>query len=474
MQSEANHSQPEYLKRLHAVLDFIEQHLDADLSLSRLSAVAHYSPFHFHRLFSTLIGETLNDYINRKRIERIASILLVGTDESIKALAYRYGFNSESSFSRSFRKYYGTSPTNFKIEGKAILSKIGIASFSMEKYICRIDHLKKWMEMNAQIEIKELPAIKLAGIMRMGQFEEVGQLYQKLMQWGAEKGVLDKSNFKAITLYHDNPHVTHLSKVRYSACVTTNKSMAAEGEIRPLTIEKGIYAVGRFEMHPADFPQAWDSMNAWVIETGYIFRDGDYFEVYLNDHKTHPEQKFIVDICLPLENNEKVKRALSQKASNQGNLSHYRAQITQGQTPIEYDQLISFIKGLRTYFRKVYAPVFIIGRLYQGNMDFSYISLTTQALKKQKLKFVIIFNHQLMRFEICLSGQNKAIRKKYWQLFKGSDWHKYHLAESIDDSLSIIDHIIVRHPNFAQPEELTEQIEKEALQFINDLRAVLE
>ena len=65
------------------------------------------------------------------------------------------------------------------------------------------------------------------------------------MNWGHKKEVLATSNFKAITIYHDNPNVTQSSKVRYSACVTINKDIEAEGEIRPVTIQKGNLCCGK-------------------------------------------------------------------------------------------------------------------------------------------------------------------------------------------------------------------------------------
>lgn len=474
MESELTQTRQEYIKRINYVLDFVEKNLDKDLSLNQLSKKVHYSSFHFHRIFSVIVGETLNTFINRKRIERIASILLVGTHKPINELAYSYGFNSDNSFSRAFKKYYGISPTEFKSEGKSILSKIGIEPITMEKYICSIDNLKKWIDMNAQITVKELQEMKLAGIMHIGEFDEMGSMYQRLMKWSAQKEVLDMLNFKAITIYHDNPNVTQFSKVRYSACVTINKNIKAEGEIRPLAIQKGIYAIGHFEINANDFPKAWESMCIWVVENEYEFRDGDYFEVYHNDHKTHPEQKFIVDFCIPLEKSDKIKLDKNNKTSNKGDLYNYREQICQGQMQIEYSQLINYIKDLRTHFHNEYTPDFKIGTIYQGNMDFSYLSLTTSELRKQKLKFVIIFNHKMMRFEICLSGQNKSIRKKYWELFKGSSWNKYHVAESINESLSIIDNVIVEKPNFDNPSILTEQIETESFKFINEIRDILE
>ena len=79
-----------------------------------------------------------------------------------------------------------------------------------------------------------------------------------------------------------------------------------------------------------------------------------------------------------------------------------------------------------------------------------------------------------MNFSICLSGQNKDVRKKYWNMFKGSDWNKYQLAASIDNSLSIMDHIILEKPNFNDTDILIEQIEKESFKFMNDIRGLLE
>lgn len=131
------------------------------------------------------------------------------------------------------------------------------------------------------------------------------------------------------------------------------------------------------------------------------------------------------------------------------------------------------MKELRVFLHKKYDTYFKLGSIYKGNPNFSYFSLTTEELKKQKLKFVIILNHKMMSFSICLSGQNKSIRKKYWELFKGSSWNKYHLAESINDSLSIIDQTIVEEPNFNDKSNLTEQIEKESLNFINEIKGIL-
>ncbi|WP_025743306.1 AraC family transcriptional regulator [Aquimarina pacifica] len=464
-----NETRREYLKRINIVLDFIENNLNTDLSLKNLSEKANYSPYHFHRVFSIIVNEKLNEFINRKRIERIASILLIGSNSSLKELAYEYGFNSDNSFSRAFKKYYGVSPTKFKSSGKELLSKIGIEPFSSEKYICSIDNIQQWTKMNAQITIKELPELKLASTSHIGDFEKIGSMFQKLIEWGHQKGVLDTSNFNAITIYHDNPNVTQTSKIRFSTCVTISENINPEGEIRQYKLKKGIYAVGHFEIKGEEISKAWKSMCIWVIENEYEFRDDDYFEIYLNDHKTHPEQKFIIDICIPLEKTTNVKL----EKTNTVNLSAYKKQDKQCTNDLDYHQLINYMKELRAFFQKEY-ETFKLGNLYRESADYSYFSITTEDLKKQKLKFVIILDHKTLCFSICLSGQNKSIRKKYWSFFDNSDWNKYHLAESIDTSLSIIDQTIVEAPNFDNKRSLTEQIEKESMKFINELKEILE
>jgi len=465
-----NKTRREYLKRINFVLDFIEKNLDADLSLEYLSKKAHYSPYHFHRVFLTVVGEKLDEFINRKRIERIASILLVEPNVILKDLAFRYGFNSDNSFSRAFKKYYGISPTKFKSQEKELLSKIGIEPFTTKKYIYSIDQINKWFKMNVKIMVVELEAIRLAGIMQIGGFENSKETYQRLMRWAKEKKQVNNSSFKALTIYHDNPNVTEISKVRHSACVTIIRDFEGEENIRPLCIKKGYYALGRFEINGAEIAQAWKSMCVWVLENRYEFRDGEYFEVYNNDHNADPQQKFIIDLFIPLAKTDNLKVDYTAYEY----LSKTDKSIQPSTINTDYHQLIDYMKELRTFFRKEYELEFTLGKLNQVSPEYTYFSLTPTELKKLQLKFVIILDHNLSQFSICLSGQNKSIRKKYWQIFKGGDWNHYTMADSIENSLMIIHHTLIENPDYSDTQILTQQIEKESLNFMNDLRGILE
>ncbi|OFY11330.1 MAG: hypothetical protein A2X11_08180 [Bacteroidetes bacterium GWE2_42_24] len=120
-----------------------------------------------------------------------------------------------------------------------------------------------------------------------------------------------------------------------------------------------------------------------------------------------------------------------------------------------------------------YIDGYYIGNIYYGDNSITYFPFTPKNLKSQKLKIAIVFNHHDLRFEIWLAGQNKQIQKQYWEIFKDSDWHKYHIPSTIADGYSIVDNILVMNPDFDNYEILAEQIETGALEFIKEIENVL-
>ena len=96
-----------YLQRIHAVIGHVRENLDGDLSLAALAQVAGFSPFHFHRVFKTLTGETVNEIVLRLRLERAVALLRSTPQLSITDAAYECGFQSVAVFSRAFKRQYG-------------------------------------------------------------------------------------------------------------------------------------------------------------------------------------------------------------------------------------------------------------------------------------------------------------------------------------------------------------------------------
>lgn len=96
-------------RRLRAVLDFIEAHLDRNLSLDELSRAAGLSAYHFARSFKAAVGRPPHAYVNERRIER-AKILLARREPSIADVALSCGFCSQSHLTRAFKQATGTTP----------------------------------------------------------------------------------------------------------------------------------------------------------------------------------------------------------------------------------------------------------------------------------------------------------------------------------------------------------------------------
>ncbi len=294
----------DYRNRLNKVFQFIDQNLGAKLSLELVSEKASFSTFHFHRVFKLMTGETLNEFITRRRIEKAASDLL-HKQSSVVEISHAYGFGDNSAFTKAFKKYYGVSPTEFKNQNpnrftkiRPLISKIGQEYPDLDQYVCVIDNLKKWTTMNAKIEVKEIGTVNYAYISCIGS-QELPQAFQKLISWAVPKGLLNDS-VKMITIYHDSLKVTEEQRARLSACLITQRMMEREGGIESSQIVPGRYIVGSFEIVLDDFEKSWTSLYLWMNEHGYQRADKDSFEIYHNNFNEHPQKKAIVDFHIPI------------------------------------------------------------------------------------------------------------------------------------------------------------------------------
>lgn len=299
--------QEEYIKRINTVLTYIDENLGAELSLQTIASIAFYSPFHLHRLFKAVTNETLNTYITRKRIERTAIMLIHNREYSIADIAEKYGFKNDSTYSRTFRKIYGQSPTAFRKLNQGNFSKIGKldskngkANFITDEYIYNINHLKNWITMNAKIEITEMPKMNLAYLTQIG-VNGIENTFQQIIKWATPKKLLEKSETTVCRVFHDSFKVTDADKVRMSIGIRSGEDIKVDGEVGLTTIKKGKHIVGHFSIEPKEFETSWNSLFIWMNEKGYKKADRYPFEIYHNNFNDHPEKKCIVDLCIPIE-----------------------------------------------------------------------------------------------------------------------------------------------------------------------------
>jgi hypothetical protein len=150
-------------------------------------------------------------------------------------------------------------------------------------------------------------------------------------------------------------------------------------------------------------------------------------------------------------------------------MNEYKKQLDKGAIQRAYRGLMDYIMGLRIYFENKYPNFSVSGSIYSGYMDMTYFSFFPQSLKQRGLKVGIVFVHPAFRFEIWLFGYNKGVQAKYWKIFKESGWEKYRIPPTTKGFDSIIEGILVENPDFGDLDHLTNQIEKGALKFIDDV-----
>jgi AraC family transcriptional regulator len=308
----------EYRARINRVIDYIEANIGRELSLRELAGVAHFSPFHFHRLFSAMVGETLSGFIQRIRLEKAAAKLATDPQKSITEVAFEYGFSSSSVFARAFKDSFGMSASQWRSKIGKAESKLSQAvsklrqDFEVEPFYTQSINKQEWRvtmketNLKANVEVKDMPEVPVVYVRHIGPYkgdqELFASLFNKLMTWAGPRGLLRFPETKLLVIYHDDPEITDESRLRIDACITVPADTKVEGEIGKSTIPAGKYAIAHFEITPDQYQDAWNAVyGGWLPTSGYQPADGPCYELYLNDPKDHPEGKHIVDIYAPVK-----------------------------------------------------------------------------------------------------------------------------------------------------------------------------
>jgi AraC family transcriptional regulator len=303
-------SRSEYVKRINRVTEFIDEHYHEQVNLDKLAEVAHFSPFHFHRIFSMITGETPADFFLRIRTEKAAQQLRDCRNKSISEIAFDCGFSSLALFARTFRRHFGMNASSFRRSEKPVFAKDGIYYSKNGQPLRKNGQLdtgsnseicfENLIIMETKIVVKEMPDMQAVYCRHTGSFNEICKAYDKLFRFAGPRGLI-KADSHTVTVYHDDPSVTEISKVRQSACLVVEGDVEVEGEIGKMTIKGGKFAVGHFEIDVTGFEKAWNTMCAWFTESGYEPGEGNPYEYYYCDPENHPEHKFVLDICIPVK-----------------------------------------------------------------------------------------------------------------------------------------------------------------------------
>ena len=98
---------------IETVIDYIEANLDGKLDLETVAEAVHYSKYHLHRMFTSTVGMTIHDYVQRRQLTEAAK-LLAFSDRPIIEVTFICGYESQQAFSSAFKSMYKIPPAEYR------------------------------------------------------------------------------------------------------------------------------------------------------------------------------------------------------------------------------------------------------------------------------------------------------------------------------------------------------------------------
>jgi len=276
----------DYAMRLERVFRWLADHLDDTLDLARLAEVAAMSPYHFHRTYHAMQGETAAETVRRLRLHRAAVELITG-ELPVPRVARRAGYGSQEAFTRAFRAAYGVPPARYRASFVPSPTPKGTE-----------DAMDTTTAYHATI--RETPALRVAALAHSGDYINIGSTFERLMAMAGGQGLLGPWT-RSFGVYYDDPASTPREALRADACLTLPDGKLLSGELQVREIRGGRYGVtlhvGPYaELH---FPYTW-LYGTWLPKSGEETADAPSIEEYLNDARVVPPSELRTEIWLPL------------------------------------------------------------------------------------------------------------------------------------------------------------------------------
>lgn len=153
----------DWIKTVETAIEYIEENITEDLTVGKIAAKVHTSPFYFQKGFSMLCGYTVGEYIRLRRLSLAGSELL-SSDIKILDLAVKYGYDSPDSFTKAFTRFHGNTPTSIRKNNASLKSFAPL-------------HIKLSLEGGTVMEyrIEKKRSFKVMGISKMFSYESANE-----------------------------------------------------------------------------------------------------------------------------------------------------------------------------------------------------------------------------------------------------------------------------------------------------------
>ena len=279
----------DYRQRILRVLAHLQGHLDEPLRLDGLAALTGWSPCHFHRIFTGMVGETVADHVRRVRLER-AALALRDPDRSVLRIALDAGYQDHSAFARAFRLHFACTPSAWRRRPRPLPALDDV-----------LRHLPtNYGDSSMDVQIRTLDPLHVAFVRHTGPYQECKPAWNVLVAWAAPLGLLGPDAV-CLGVGHDDPRATEPARIRYDACLVIPAGLTPAAGIGVQKLPGGEHAVttvrGPYDQLGGVYAEL---MGRWLPAQGRRLGRGSPYEIYRNDMRVTPAAELITEIRVPL------------------------------------------------------------------------------------------------------------------------------------------------------------------------------
>jgi AraC family transcriptional regulator len=291
-----------YLEAVNSAIDYILAHLDQPLRLQTISRAAHLSPYHFHRIFQTVTGQTIADFVRRVRFERALVLMSRVHRPSLTSIALACGFASSSEFSRGFRKHFGSAPRSFDLEAWRASHRDAL-EMTVSQWRSQFHARALQPRANPdsfKVRIRDIEPRTVAYIRVQNPYKgtSVIRAYERLQTWAAANGFHDN---QWLGYQWENPELTNLADCRYYVSVEAGK-FTPRGEIGrfrfPAMTVAQVEIKGGIDLELRALQWLY---GAWLPRSGYVPDDHPCFEAWIGQPLAHGMEHFEINIQIPIK-----------------------------------------------------------------------------------------------------------------------------------------------------------------------------
>ena len=286
-----------YRARFRKVLEYIDDHLDEDLAVERLSSVAAFSKYHFHRQFTLLFGISVYRYVQLNRLKRASYQLAFRDQSQIIDIALASGYEGPEAFSRAFKKSIGQSPSEFRKHPQWDPWYATYQPFSD----LRINHMKleNWAD---QVKVISFKDTKVAVFEHRGDPKLIGNSLRKFIEWRKQNNLPPRVS-ATFNIVYDDPLEADPDDYRIDLCAATERDVADNpfGVVGKIILG-GRCAVLRHIGPDDNLREAVTYLySEWLPQSGEKLRDFPLYFQRVSLFPDVPEHEAVTDVFLPLK-----------------------------------------------------------------------------------------------------------------------------------------------------------------------------